>query len=120
MEVATFRLVLTNKTKKELNLDWENTFYLLNGREKGRFLWEGVTWDGLKEMRGQPLLPIAAGDTLTAVIFPKHLLGRATGRAPGGVQYTQGALPEGENGIGLVVRQNGKVIREKMVVTISK
>jgi len=36
----------------------------------------------------------------------------------GGVQYTQGALPEGENGILLFVRQNGKVIREKMVVSI--
>jgi len=117
---TTFRLVLTNKTKKELNLDWENTFYLLNSSEKGRFLWEGVTWDGLKEMRGQPLVPIAAGDTLTAVIFPKQLLGRSSGAAPGGVQYTQGALPEGENGIGLVVIQNGTVIREKMVVTISK
>ena len=117
---VTFRLVVTNKTKKDLNLDWENSFYLLNSSEKGRFLWDGVTWDGLKEMRGQPLVPIAPGDTLTAVIFPKQLLGRASGRAPGGVQYTQGALPEGENGIGLVVRQNGKVIREKMVVTISK
>jgi phospholipid-binding lipoprotein MlaA len=117
---TTFRLVLTNKTKQELNLDWENTFYLLKSREKGRFLWEGVTWDGLKEVRGQPLVPIAAGDRLTAIIFPKQLLGRASGAAPGGVQYIQGALPEGENGIGLVVIQNGKVIREKMVVTISK
>jgi phospholipid-binding lipoprotein MlaA len=117
---VTFRLVLTNKTQRELNLDWENTFYLLNGRENGRFLWKGVTWDGLKEIRGQPLVPIAAGETLTAIIFPKQLLGRASGAAPRGVQYTQGALPEGENGIGLVVRQNGKVIREKMVVTISK
>ena len=117
---TTFRLVLTNKTQKELSLDWENTFYLLNSIVKGRFLWEGVTWDGLKEVRGQPLVPIAAGETLTAVIFPKQLLGRASGAAPGGVQYTQGTLPEGENGIDLAVRQNGKVIREKMVVTISK
>jgi len=117
---VTFRLVVTNTTKRELNLDWENTFYLFNSRENGRFLWERVTWDGLKEIRGQPLVPVAAGETLTAVIFPKQLLGRATGAAPRGVQYTQGALPEGENGIGLVVRQNGKVIREKMVVTISK
>jgi hypothetical protein len=36
----------------------------------------------------------------------------------GGVQYTQGALPAGENGILLFVRQNGKVIREKMVIVI--
>jgi hypothetical protein len=83
-------------------------------------LWEGVTWNGLKEIRGQPLVPIAAGETLTAIIFPKQLLGRASAAAPRGVQYTQGALPEGENGIDLVVRQNGKVIREKMVFTISK
>ena len=117
---TTFRLVLTNKTNNELNLDWENTFYLLNNQVKGRLLWEGVTWDGLKEIRGQPLVPIAAGETFTAVIFPKQLLGRASAAAPRGVQYTQGALPEGENGIDLVVRQNGQVIHEKMVVTISK
>ena len=36
----------------------------------------------------------------------------------GGVQHTQGALREGENGILLSVRQNGKVVREKMVVAI--
>jgi hypothetical protein len=36
----------------------------------------------------------------------------------GVVQYTQGALPEGENGILLFVRQNGKVIGQKMVVSI--
>jgi phospholipid-binding lipoprotein MlaA len=117
---VTFRLVLTNNTKEELNLDWENTFYLLNNQKKGRFLWEGVTWNGLKEIRGQPLVPIAAGETLTAIIFPKQLLGRASAAAPRGVQYTQGALPEGENGIDLLVRQNGRVIREKMVFTISK
>jgi len=36
----------------------------------------------------------------------------------GGVQYTQGALPEGENGILLFIRQNGKVFRQRMVVNI--
>jgi len=36
----------------------------------------------------------------------------------GGVQYTQGALPEGENGILFFVRQNDKIIGQKMVVSI--
>jgi len=36
----------------------------------------------------------------------------------GGVQYTQGALPEGENGILLFVKQNGKVFRQRVVVNI--
>jgi len=114
----SFSFVLTNKTKKELQIDWENTNYLLNRRRNGRFLWEGVTYDGLKEIRSKSLIPVAPGDTITGVIFPKKLAGRASAMTKGGVQYTRGALPEGENGILLFVRQNGKVIREKMVVSI--
>ena len=115
---STFRFVLTNNTNKELQIDWENTYYFLNGRKNGRFLWEGVTWDGLKEIRSKPLIPLAPGDTITGVIFPKKLVGRGSAMDRGGVQYTQGALPEGENGMLLFVRQNGKVVREKMVVSI--
>lgn len=115
---AAFRFVITNKTDKELKIDWENTFYLLNGRRNGPFLWEGVNWDELKEMKSRPLVPVAAGDTISTVIFPARLVGRGTARSHGGVQYTRGALPAGENGILLIVRQNGKVVREKMVVSI--
>jgi hypothetical protein len=115
---ATFRFVLTNRTNKELQIDWENSYYFLNGRRNGRFLWEGVTWDGLKEIRDEPLIPVAPGGTIISVIFPKKLVGRSSAMTRGTVQYTQGPLPEGENGILLFVRQNGKVVREKMVVSI--
>jgi len=117
---SNFRFVLTNKTNQELEIDWENTYYLFNGRRNGLFLWEGVTWDSLKEIRSQPLVPVYQGSTFTEVIFPAALVGRASAIDKGGVQYIQGALPEGENGIELVVRQDGKVISERMVVTISK
>lgn len=117
---ATFRFSFTNKTSKELNIDWQNTFYTLNGRKNDVFLWEGITWDGLKEVRAQPLIPVAAGDTLKAVIFPVKLLGRASagGGSIGGVKYTLGPLPEGANGIYLIVKQNGKVSRQEIVVNI--
>jgi phospholipid-binding lipoprotein MlaA len=117
---SAFRFVLTNKTNQELSLDWENSYYLFNGRRNSLCLWEGVTWDSLKEIRSQSLVPVAPGSTFTKVIFPAALVGRASATTPGGVQYIQGALPEGENGIALVVRQNGKVITEKIVVIISK
>lgn len=115
---ASFRFSFTNKTSKELNIDWENTFYTLNGRKNGRFLWQGITWDGLKEVKAQPLIPVSAGDTLNTVIFPARLLGRSTSRSQGGVQYTRGPLPEGANGIHLIVKQNGKVLRQEIVVNI--
>ena len=117
---ATFRFSFTNKTSKQLNIDWKNTSYTLNGRKSGRFLWEGITWDGLKEVQAQPLIPVSAGDTLKTVIFPANLLGRASagGGSIGGVKYTLGPLPEGANGIYLIVRQNGKILRQEIVVNI--
>jgi len=115
---STFRFVLTNKTNKELQIDWENTYYLINDRRNGRFFWEGVTWDGLKEIKSKPFIPVAPGDTFTSVIFPKNLVGRGSAMTTGGVQYSQGVLPEGENGILIIVKQDGMVLREKMVLTI--
>jgi hypothetical protein len=35
-----------------------------------------------------------------------------------GLKYTRGPLPAGENGMFLVVRQNGREIREKIIVKI--
>lgn len=116
---TSFRFVFTNKTKKDLHVDWENTYYLFNGRRGGRFLWEGVVLEALKKMRNQPLVPVPAGDTVTAVIFPKSLTGRSSITSTTGLRYTRGPLPVGENGIFLVVRQNGREIREKIVVTIA-
>ena len=117
---ASFRFRFTNKTTKELNIDWENTYYIHNGRKYGRFLWEGITWDGLKEVKAQPLIPISAGDTLKTVIFPVKLLGRSSagGGSTGGVRYSRGPLPEGVNGIYLTVKQNGKVLRQEIAVNI--
>lgn len=93
---TSFRFVLTNKTKKDLHVDWENTFYLLNGRRSGRFLWEGVDWEALKKIRNQPLVPVAAGDTVTAVVFPKSLAGRSKIGTTTGLRYTRGPLPAGK------------------------
>ena len=115
---ASFRFSFTNKTSKKLHIDWENTFYTLNGRKNDRFLWEGITWDGLKEVKAQPLIPVSAGDTLKTVIFPVKLLGRSSATSTGGVRYTRGPLPEGANGIHLIVKQNGKVLRQEIVVNI--
>lgn len=115
---SSFRFVFTNKTKKDLNIDWENTYYLFNGRRSGRFLWKGVDWEALKNIRNQSLVPVPAGDTVTAVIFPKKLVGRSKIGTTTGLKYTSGLLPGGENGMLLVVRQNGKEIREKIVVKI--
>ena len=115
---SSFRFVFTNKTKKDLNLDWENTYYLFNGRRSGRFLWKGVDWEALGNIKNQPFIPVSPGDTVTAVIFPKKLVGRSKIGTATDLKYTRGPLPAGENGMLLVVKQNGRELREKIVVKI--
>jgi len=69
-----FRIVFKNKTDEDLIIDWSKTYYLLNGRENGRFGWEGMTFEELKEIKSQPLVTIHAGNTYSEVIFPLKLI----------------------------------------------
>ena len=83
-----------------------------------------MTFEQLKEVKDQPLITIEAGDMLTDVIFPIKLIGwqRAQERITGPKKedrFVLGVIPEGQNGIELNVKQNGKTIRQKVNVMIS-
>jgi len=67
---------------------------------------------------------ISAGKTFSKVISPYKLLARAPirdrGKTGSEAGIHPGILPNGENGILLVVRQSGKEIVDKMMVTIEE
>ena len=119
-----FRFVFTNKTNKDLVIDWSDTYYLQNGRKNGLFGWQGLTFEELKGIREEPNLTVAGGKTETVVIFPIKLIGwkeegvrmKATTPEAG---FTNGVIPAGENGMSLAVRQNGKLVREKILVNVT-
>ncbi len=120
----SFRFVLTNKTDKDLILDWSKTYYLRGGKKYGQWGWEEMTFEELKETKAQPLITIEAGDMLTDVIFPLKLVGKQhqqeqmTGTKPED-RYILGVLPEGQNGIELYIKQNGKIIKQRVTLTIN-
>ena len=120
----SFRFVLTNKTDKDLILDWSKTYYLQNAKRFGQWGWEEMTFEDLKEVKDQPLITIEAGDMLTDVIFPINLIGwqkqqeRITGSKKED-RFVLGVVPEGQNGIELSIKQNGKIIRQKVNVMVS-
>jgi hypothetical protein len=115
----TFRLFVKNKTNRELTIDWGSSRYLLDGKNAGGFIFEGLTADNVKT---PPPDIVPAAGTLSKVIFPLSLTGWETLGSnelqPGQSGFTQGILPEGENGILLVVEQNGKKIREEITIKI--
>jgi hypothetical protein len=119
-----FRFVFKNKTDNYLIVDWSDTYYLQNGRNSGHFGWKEMTFEELKEAKASPDITIAPGDTRTNEIFPLRLLGwrersaKIQGTTPE-AGFDLGVVPVGENGMDLAVRQDGKVIREKIFINIT-
>ncbi len=118
---VSFRLSVTNRTGKNFEIDWNKTRYIHNGRRYGVFVFKGIKPEDIRNLTIPPDI-IPAGDTFSKVISPYKLLARPPIRDPG-VEATEssiypGILPTGENGILLVVRQNGKEVVEQMSVSI--
>ena len=123
-----FRLVITNKTEKDLVLDWSKTYYLINGRRNGQFGWEGMTFEELRGIKGQPFVTIGPENTLSTVVFPLKLIAWEQYRRGGSARkqdskpeesFYPGVIPEGENGISLYVKQDDKVIQERITFNIT-
>lgn len=113
----SFRIVITNKSDKEMKIDWNKTRYILNGRVYDIFVFEGVTTENVHDL---PSDTVPAGGTLTKEISPLNLVGwkPLKHRDMGDPNFTSGPLPEGENGIYLNVRQNGKEVKQKITLNI--
>ena len=120
----SFRFVLTNKTDKDLILDWSKTYYLRGGKKFGQWGWEEMMFEELKQTKAQPMITIEAGNMLTDVIFPLKLVGwqqqqeQITGPKKED-RFVLGVLPEGQNGIELYIKYNGKIIKQRVTLTIN-
>ncbi len=116
-----FRFVFTNKTQGVVEILWNETYYLMNGKRNGHFGWQGMTFEDLDRVRERPAIAVGPGETITQVLFPGRLLARQTaqerirlGRSGPEGQFDPGPLPEGGNGMDLAVRQGGGIVREKL------
>jgi len=120
----SFRLGFTNKTNQDLIIVWSKSYYLHNGKKRGLFGWEGLTFEQLKGLKAEPDVTSPAGESSSIQIFPLQLIGwqqmgeKKKGSSPE-AGFTMGVLPEGENGINIAVKQGGKLIREKITVNIT-
>jgi len=115
--IQQFRLLVTNRSAKELEIDWTATRYLLNGRPYGRFIFEGVNETNVNN---PPSDFVAAGETLMKIIAPVKMIAFKPYKSQNKDQpsFSTGPVPEGTNGIALVLRQDGKEYREQLSVTV--
>jgi hypothetical protein len=116
-----FRLKVTNNTQKDLEINWNKTHYIYNGRNLGIFVFKGIEPENIKNSTIPPDT-ISAGQSFTKDISPLKLLAREplTGKSAKAGKITSGPIPKGESGIFLFIRQNGNSIKEKMAVKITE
>lgn len=116
-----FRLKVINKTGKDLEIDWNKTRYIYNGRDIGVFVFKGIQPENIKNSTIPPDT-ISAGQSFTKDISPLKLLAREplTGKGAKAGKITYGPIPTGESGIFLFIRQNGNTIKEKIAVKITE
>ncbi len=120
-----FRYQFTNKTSGDLVIDWEGSYYMQNGKRNGNFGWKGMTFDELRDVKDQPKVTIGAGQSETNIIYPLRLIGwreegvrmKATTPEAG---FTNGVIPAGETGLSIAVLKDGKVLRKRVLVTITQ
>ena len=118
-----FSYQFTNKTDGDLVIDWEQSYYLRNGKRHGNFGWEGLTFEQLRGVQDEPEITIGPGKIDKIDIYPIKLIGwreegvRKKANTPE-EGFTLTPLPEGENGLSIAVYQNGKLLRKRITVNI--
>jgi hypothetical protein len=117
----SFRLKVINKTLKNLEIDWNKTRYIYNGKNIGVFVFKGIKPENIKSLTIPPDT-IPAGQSFTKDISPFKLLAREplTNKGVNAGKLSFGPIPIGENGIFLFIRQNGNTIKEKITVKITE
>ncbi len=116
---ASFLLDVLNKTDEELRIDWNKTVYINNGSMSGVFLFKGINPEDIKNL-SIPDDIVSPGAKFTKTISPFSMVAKSPIKSGKEHTYTPGILPNGRNGIHLVIKQGGKEIVEKLSVIINE
>ena len=118
---VAFTLTLKNQSDADLFVDWNQSHYVHDGVLRGRFVFQGIDPAAVREGT-VPDDVIPAGGTFTRQIAAHQLLAmyklRDSSVGAGESGLRGGPMPAGENGILLVMKQDGKRIRDKLTVEL--
>lgn len=115
------RLDIKNLSDAPLELDWNQTRYFLDGKNRGGFVFEGIDPKSIKkgDIPKEMILP---GQLFSKQIIPQAKIALAERRdheagkdRPG---LYGGILPAGENGVLLAIISKEQLIRKKIAVVI--
>lgn len=117
---VSFELNIYNKTSHPMEIDWNETHYIHQGQDKGLFLFGDIDPDQFRT-RTIPMETVPAGGTLTKLISPARTVTwtklRKTTTSDTSF-FSSGMLPNGANGVSLLLSQQGNRWRQTLTVRI--
>ena len=112
-----FELTIQNKTRAPIEIDWNQTQYLHNGKDLGVFIYAGIDPKTIKD--AIPPDQIAPGATFSKQLFPLRtiaFLPRSEVPESGRLGFMPGLLPSGDNSMRLVMTQGDQTITHLLTV----
>ena len=106
-----FLLYIHNKSPEDLDVVWENTFYIYNGKKEGGFLFRGMRSGDKLDTPS-----IISGSMFSKEIFPAKLAEFSTLA----MSTIYNPMQPGENGILLTVKVGEKKITETLTLNVSQ
>jgi len=115
-----FQFTLINRSARPLVIDWTRSRFVHNNRLRGTLAFTGLT---AQNVQTPPPETVAAGQRTAKTLWPLTLLGwvpiRDRSLDPGASGFAPGVLPEGENGLLLVIGEGTSGKQHKLSVVLS-
>ena len=117
--IKSFVLFMRNKRDRELEIIWDETFFIYNGQKKGGFMFEGIAHEDRDKHKPPDI--VSPGGTFSKKIWPNSLV---FFYVPEAARFSTGTwihreLNPGENGVYLTVRTDSREINEKITLVIT-
>jgi len=117
---STFMLTIVNKSNHDIQINWNESYYLHNKKNESAFVFRGIEPAQVKK-KTVPNEIIAANSRFSKKISPLSKIARASIRDASAIDdkgLYAGMLPEGLNSVVMVLEDNGEKIKKIMSLTI--
>jgi len=108
-----FILDIKNKSDKDIEVNWNKTYFIQNGQTNGTFMYEGIVYRDRNQPKSSDI--IFANATFSKTIWPSNLVYYSSGSYGG---WMHEAMSAGIVGVYLTANVDGKEIKEKIEVAM--
>lgn len=116
----SFELTVRNKTTHPIQIDWNETRYIHQGQSRGLFVFKAINPDQFRTGT-IPKETVAPGAEVIKEISPARTITwtKLHKNTPAGEsRFSAGIIPEGKNGVSLLLSQLGQRWRKTLTVRI--